>query len=149
MECTIFLEITSVYAIRHFIQIFCDPSIVFMALSSSDGVQNWWTRDAQLANEEGGKAYINFGKQYKNVFTIEKQTKNEICWKVEEGDEQWVGTRIRFLLEYEESMVTLRFSHEDWREETDFYAGGNFQWAHYILSLKNSCEVGRGKPYGA
>lgn len=136
------------YAIRHFIQIFCDPSIVFMAIATSDGVQNWWTRDSDLADQEGGKAYINFGKQYKNVFIIEKRSEQEIVWLVEQGDEQWVGTRIRFVLENEENMVTVRFSHEEWREETDFYAGCNFQWAHYLLSLKNYCEVGKGKPYG-
>lgn len=148
LESIIFLENPNLFNLRHFIEIFADPSIVFMALSSTDGVQGWWSQDSKMPSSEGGKAYVNFGKKYKNVFKVERLAKDEICWLAEKGDPEWVGTRIRFSLENSETMVTVRFSHEAWREETDFYAACNLQWAHYLLSLKNYCEVGRGKPYG-
>jgi len=136
------------FNLRHFIEIFADPSIVFMALSSDDGIQGWWSLDVKIPKTQDGQIYVNFSEQYKNVLKIEHAEKHEVSWLVEEGDPEWVGTRIRFKIEASDSMVTLRFSHENWQEETDFYTACNLQWAHYLLSLKNYCEVGKGKPYG-
>ncbi len=84
------------FSLRHFIEIFADPSIVRMAISSTDGIQGWWAKYAKSDAQEVGRVKVNFGKHYKNLFEIEKQSSEDICWLVVEGNKEWIGTRIRF-----------------------------------------------------
>ena len=77
----------------------------------------------------------------------ELEENKKVVWKCEEGDREWVGTTINFILEPGGEWTHLRFIHDNWNKETDFFANCNYHWGHYLLSLKNYCEVGRGSPY--
>jgi hypothetical protein len=68
---------------------------------------------------------------------------------VDEAHPEWVGTRVTFDLEPAGGRTMLRFGHRGWREATDFLGSCNYQWAHYLRSLKRYCETGAGEPWRA
>ena len=78
---------------------------------------------------------------------IELAENNIVHWECIEGDEEWIGTKFKFQLEEDGNKTIVRFSHYDWRKDTDFYASCNYQWGYYMRSLKNYCETGRGTPF--
>ena len=59
-----------------------------------------------------------------------------------------IGTTFSFDLEEKDGNTILRFTHGDWKEETDFFASCNYHWGYYMRSLAYYCEKGKGTPFG-
>ena len=70
-----------------------------------------------------------------------------VHWVCEDGDKQWVDTKVSFSLEEKDGKTALRFAHRDWKEATDFYETCNFHWGLFLQSLRLVCETGKGTPY--
>ena len=68
-------------------------------------------------------------------------------WKCLEADPEWIETFIAFELEEKDDQTILRFTHGNWKKDTDFYATCNYHWGHYMKSIKDYCETGKGQPY--
>jgi hypothetical protein len=68
-------------------------------------------------------------------------------WECLEGDKEWIGTTFLFDLEEKDESTILRFSHNNWKEDTDFFASCNYNWGYYLKSLKQYCETGEGTPF--
>ena len=73
--------------------------------------------------------------------------KRIVLWECVEGDDEWLGTKVRFLLTEQEQKTLLKFAHSDWKNMTEFFAHCNFNWGWYLASLKEYCETGTGKPF--
>lgn len=71
----------------------------------------------------------------------------KVEWQCEIGDKEWVETKLIFEIEEKGDGSVLRFTHDDWIEETDFFASCNYQWGYYLRSLKQYCETGKGTPF--
>ena len=52
-----------------------------------------------------------------------------------------------FDLEEKGGNTILRFTHGNWKEETDFFAFCNYNWGYYMKSLAKYCEEGKGTPF--
>jgi hypothetical protein len=65
-------------------------------------------------------------------------------WICESGD-QWNGTRISFQLEARGQQTFLRFTHGDWRAETEYFICCNTTWGELMFRLKSAAE---GNPRG-
>jgi uncharacterized protein YndB with AHSA1/START domain len=137
-----------VATIRHFVEIRSDADTVYRALTEQDGLSSWWTKQTVATPEVGGFAEFRFGEQYYNKFRITRLAPGSaVEWECLEGDPQWIGTTFMWLLEEKNGHTTLRFRHDKWREETDFFASCNYHWGYYIRSLKLYCETGEGYPF--
>ena len=80
------------------------------------------------------------------VFTnLEKHKRVE--WESVTGDKQWIGTKIIFNIEPKKDSINLRFSHINWKEQTDLFADCNYHWGLYMKSLKTYIETGKGNPH--
>lgn len=134
--------------IRHNIIIDCYPGQVYEALTTKKGIQGWWTPDTVIEPEIGSVSEFIFGERYHNKMKItDLQPYKRITWLCLEGDREWIGTDFVFDLEEKQGKTLLRFGQNNWKEQTDFYAHCNFQWGQYMISLKNYCETGIGKPF--
>lgn len=101
-----------------------------------------------MDNNEGGFAEFKFGDRYHNKMNIVKLIPNKIVeWECIEGDNEWIGTNFVFDLEEKDGDTILRFTHDNWKEETDFFASCNYHWGYYMQSLKQYCESGSGTPF--
>ena len=135
-------------SIKHYLVIKAKPEKVYNAITKTGGLKSWWTAGANADEKIGGTAEFIFGERYYNKMEIIKLQPNKIVeWECLEGDKEWIGTTFLFDLEEKDDTTILRFSHNNWREETDFFASCNFNWGYYMNSLKLYCETGQGTPF--
>ena len=135
-------------SIKHYLLIKAQPEKVYTALSKTEGLCGWWTVEAKADERVGGTAEFTFGERYYNKMKITNLLNNKkVEWKCLEGDKEWIGTTVLFDLEEKDGGTILRFSHNNWKEETDFFASCNYNWGYYLKSLKQLCETGKGTPF--
>ena len=121
---------------------------VYEAITTQEGLSNWWTEDTIAKPEVDSVAEFRFGDRYLNKMRVTNLVENQLVeWECIEGDKEWIGTTFLFDLEEKDSTTILRFSHNNWKEETDFFASCNFNWGYYLNSLKQYCETGEGTPF--
>jgi uncharacterized protein YndB with AHSA1/START domain len=136
------------FNIKHLLAINAPAEKVYEAITTPAGVSGWWTSDNRIADAVGGYAEFTFGDRYHNKMRIlALEPGRRVEWECLEGDPEWVGTTFAFDLEPVEGGTRLRFAHNGWREESDFFANCSFHWGFYMQSLKDFCEKGRGTPF--
>lgn len=134
--------------IKHYLLIKASRKKVYTALSTTEGLKGWWTSEAKAEEFVGGIAEFIFGEQYHNKMKVTCLEPNKkIEWECLEGDKEWVGTTFLFDLEEKNGSTILRFSHNNWKEETDFFASCNYHWGYYMSSLAKYFETGKGSPF--
>jgi uncharacterized protein YndB with AHSA1/START domain len=134
--------------VKHLLAIDAPAEKVFEAVTTRDGVAGWWTSENSTTGEVGGHAEFTFGDRYHNRMRIlQMEPGRRVEWECLEGDPEWVGTTIVFDLEPLDGATRVRFGHNGWQDETDFFAICNFHWGFYMQSLKEYCEGGKGKPF--
>jgi uncharacterized protein YndB with AHSA1/START domain len=138
----------SMAAIQHYLLIKSSPSKIYRALTTKEGIAGWWTVQTEIGNKVSDNNIFDFGERYHNEMKIlDLRPDSRVEWLCEKGDSEWIGTRLVFEIEERKSNCILRFSHTEWREETDFFASCNYHWGYYLRSLKLYCESGKGNPY--
>jgi hypothetical protein len=138
--------------ITHRIGIKAPIAKVYTALSSVEGVANWWTRDATGKSRVGGTIQVRFlnndsdelGTMSIEVAALEPD--RQIHWRFQSGPAEWIGTDVTFDLKQEGEYTIVVFSHSHWREAVEFTAHCSMKWATFLLSLKQFLEIGHGKP---
>lgn len=126
------------------------PEAVFGALTTKDGLRGWWTSLASCVDAEvGGFVRLPFDKNaITYIFKIKHMDPYRyIEWKTREGADEWKGTLLRFEIESLDGRSILNFAHEDWKEETPFFAVCNTTWGHLFYdSLPRYLARGKGFP---
>jgi len=134
--------------IKHLLVINAPPEKVYRALTEQEGLTGWWTHQAVIKPEAGSIAEFRFGDRYHNQMKITELIPNlRVRWRCDLGEKEWINTVFVFDLEKDGQKTILRFTHGDWRRETDFFAFCNYQWGRYMNSLKLYCETGQGEPF--
>jgi len=133
-------------AIRHKLVIKTNANIVFKALTTQEGLASWWAKETTAKPEAGFVNIFHFGNNRNEIEVAELIPNRKVVWKVLHANEEWVGTTLTFELEQKDDKTALRFSHADWKAETDFQAECNFAWGRFMMSLKSYCETGTGTP---
>lgn len=125
---------------------------VYAAVSSVDGVANWWTRDTSGDARLGGTVDVLFrapsGEEKGRMsFELTKLIPNEhVVWRFGAGPNEWIGTEVTFQLTQRGEYTVVMFGHRHWREATDFTAHCSMKWATFLLSLRQLAETGAGQP---
>ena len=134
--------------IKHYLIIKTQPEKVYKAVTTTNELKGWWTVGAKSDKKVGGTAEFIFGDQYHIKMQITHLKKNKkVEWVCIQGDKEWIGTTFTFNLESKDDDTILRFTHDKWKEETDFFASCNYHWGYYLRSLKLLCETGKGTPF--
>lgn len=135
-------------AIKHYLVIESSPQKVYEAITTRKGIANWWTLQTEIGDKIGDINVFDFGNRYHNEMEMtDLQPGKRVEWKCLIGDKEWIGTNLVFELEEKNGETILRFEHNNWKDETDFFASCNFQWAYYLVSLKQYCQTGKGTPF--
>ncbi len=122
------------------------PAATYEALTTSKGLSGWWTHDAELEDENA--ICFRFGEnEHIAVKVLDRDPGKRVLWQVVEGPNDWIGTKIRFDLRQDGAYTTTLFSHEGWREPSEFMRVCSMKWATFLLSLKALVETGEGAPY--
>ena len=136
--------------ILHTVDISASPDVVFEALTSQEGLANWWTTQVQTGVGDSDDE-IQFrmveGFNPRMQVTV-SEPGHLIRWRCVDGVDDWADDSFEFRLE-ERDGATVLFFTQHYTEEVDdeTYGRYNFNWGFYLQSLCTYCEKGRGLPF--
>ncbi len=136
--------------IRHRVVISAPLESVYEAVSTTNGVSEWWTRDGVRGeSSEGSRLQFFFGQpEPAAVMEVARlDPAGHVRWACVEGADEWVGTTIAFDLTRQGDDTVVLFTHADWREPVEFMAHCSARWAYFLFSLKSYLETGKGTPF--
>lgn len=135
--------------IEHINYIKAPISKVYEALTTREGLGSIWTTDLMVENEVGAVSDFGFGEDDRVLMQIVELIENKrIEWLCTHSDPEWIGTGVSFeLFERKNGATAIVLKHFNWRELTEFYQWCNYNWAMFLLSLKDYCEKGKGLAY--
>lgn len=125
---------------------------VYAAVSTVEGVASWWSKNTTGSAQVGGTMDVRFfspdGKEIGAMAmeTLALETNKKVQWRFTAGPKEWLGTDGVFSLSQEGDYTIVLFSHKNWAEASEFTAHCSTKWAVFMLSLKELCETGKGKP---
>ena len=132
--------------IRHNVIIKTTPAKVYEAITTQEGLANWWAKQTIAKPEVGFVNIFTFGT-FRNEMKVTILNPNKkVEWKCINSIKEWIDTNILFDLEEKDGRTLLRFTHSGWRAVTDTFAGCNYDWERFMTSLKLFCETGTGTP---
>ena len=136
--------------ILHLIKIRAAQDKVFQAVSTVEGVRNWWTRDAALDAKVGGTGEFGFygHRMVIKVKVAELTPPSHVAWEdVSSTGGGFDGTTISFDLKSGEGITSLLFAHRGFKTGgNDNIGSATTRWGFYLLSLKRYLETGKGSP---
>lgn len=138
--------------IIHRIGIKAPAAKVYKALSTIEGLANWWTAEVEGDEQIRGTIEFIFRSEtgdIKGKMTMEVQQLNpekNVQWRCIEGPAEWIGTDISFELSDQDDQTIIIFGHRNWREAVEFTAHCSMKWAVFLLSLREYVETAKGKP---
>ncbi len=127
--------------ILHRVGIAAEPNRVFEALTTVEGIRNWWSSDTTGDASAGGAFQFR-----RNRLDVVRADPSLVTWRYSGPAEDWVGTEINFRLAWRDGQTFVLFSHEGWREPNEFMHHCSTKWATFLLSLKDLVEKGEGRP---
>ena len=121
---------------------------VFAAISTPAGLDSWWTLNCRGNPELNAEYELSFGDGYDWHALVTRCDQNrEFELTVTDADDDWIGTRLRFLLENVAGATEVDFSHTGWPEANKHYNVSCFCWAMYLRLMKRFVEFGEVVPY--
>ncbi len=123
---------------------------VYLALTTKEGLSEVWTKDLKVEAVVGKVNEFRFGtNDTAKMKVIELVPDKRVSWECVDADAdlEWIGTTITFELTESNGTTNVDFSHAQWKEITPCYKFCNYNWAMFLLSLKQYCELEKGTPY--
>ena len=135
-------------SIKHTFHIDTSFEKVYSALTTIEGLSGWWTTDTVGGEELGDALYFTFGEYATFEMQIALLDPNKlISWKFVNGNPDWEGTYITFVLSENDNKVMVEFVHEEFKDDYANIGNINFSWGRYLSSLRDFCEIGSGQPF--
>jgi uncharacterized protein YndB with AHSA1/START domain len=131
--------------ILHRVGIAAPPARVYEALTTTEGLSRWWTRDVDGDPNQGGTLRFFFGGTEPGAVmeVVDLAPAQRVEWRCVGGmADEWVGTHLIFDLKPAEGETVLLFTHADWREPVEFMHHCSTKWAYFLLGLKAWLEGG-------
>jgi uncharacterized protein YndB with AHSA1/START domain len=125
-----------------------EPARVVEALTTTDGIRQWLTDDADVGCEIGAPAIFRFGK-IEVTFLIDRIDRHAIEMTCVDHKHQsdWLDTHLAFRVVPEGAGAYVDMLHDGYRDKHGCYSQWIEEWTHYLKSLRAYCETGRGTPH--
>ncbi|MFN0030981.1 MAG: SRPBCC family protein [Flavobacteriales bacterium] len=138
------------YSIKHLFHINAKRSDVFKAISTIEGLANWWTVQTTGSSAVGDVIQFRFDSAGGPDMKVTSVKENESAtWECIASPHGWTGHTFTFALDENDSKTRVRFSHDGWKEQDDFHAICCFSWGRYMESLRQLCQTGKGESFGS
>ena len=137
--------------ILHRVGIKSSADDVYKALTTRAGLAAWWTNNTQGESNVGGVLKFRFsagGVEIGgfDIKVVELHPAKQVLWRVVDGPQEWIGTKISWELKQESDHCIVLFKHQGWKEPVEFMHHCSTKWAIYLMSLKTLMETGKGAP---
>jgi len=121
---------------------------VFNSISTPRGLNSWWTEKSEGKAIVGTIYLLNFGEPYQWEAVVTKSTVNNAFeLQMTKTDEEWMETKIGFILSLKDNSTKVSFYHTGWRNMSENFMVSNYCWAMYFRILKRGIEHGEQVPY--
>lgn len=131
--------------IKHSLAIEAPPERIYPLVSTGKGFAQWWAADVTEAGSNGTVELGFFNRA--TVYRLERSRMwppHEAEWLCSMGTE-WSGTKLWFELTPNRNGTLVRFTHADWKDETDYFVSCTTVWGELMFRLKAAAE---GQPRG-
>ena len=121
---------------------------VFAAVSTPQGLDQWWTRRSAGEPRQGAEYELWFGPKFDwraRVTRCKKDSDFEL--QVTRADVDWTGTLVGFRLEERNGTTSAHFYHVGWPTQNDHWRISCYCWAMYLRILRRWVEHGEVVPY--
>jgi uncharacterized protein YndB with AHSA1/START domain len=136
------------HSIKHLFHISAPREKVYEALTTIEGLRQWWTAETTGEANSGGTIQFRFGGQGPDMKVASLKPNEQVSWECVASPHGWVGNMLTFSLDDNDGKTRVRFAHEGWQQEDDFYAICSFTWGRYMESLRQYCQTGKGEGFG-
>ncbi|WP_328994119.1 SRPBCC domain-containing protein [Kribbella sp. NBC_01245] len=124
------------------------PSVdnVYQAITTIEGLSNWWTIDTKGDGAIGGVLEFRFPAGGFDMKVLELEPGKRVLWQVVDGPAEWIDTTVSWELKQSDEYVIVLFKHLGWTEPVEFMHHCSTKWATFLMSLKALVETGQGSP---
>jgi len=124
------------------------PTVVLAALTTSDGVCQWWTDEAEVGRDIGAPAIFRFGT-IEVTFLIDRIDRHgiEMTCVAHKNCPEWVDTHLAFRVIPEGDGAYIDVLHDGYGDKHGCCAQWFERWTDCLESLRTYCETGRGIPH--
>ncbi len=124
--------------IKMSVSIDAPPERVFPLAATPQGLARWWAADV---SEREGRADLGFFKRSTiyRLQPVRSVAPSAAEWRCL-GEGEWTGTRLVFELTKNDGKTRLRFTHADWKAETDYFIDCTATWGELMYRLKATVE---------
>jgi uncharacterized protein YndB with AHSA1/START domain len=121
---------------------------VFDAISTPRGLDAWWTKRSSGTPEQGREFELWFGPDYdwRAVVTV-CRPHSEFELRITRADNDWMDSRIGFVLEEAADRTRVYFCHLGWPVANEHWRVSCYCWAMYLRILRRHLEHGEFVPY--
>jgi hypothetical protein len=122
---------------------------VFPLVATATGFVQWWAADITENGDEVTLWFFKRSTEYRLRRTRALAPGDAAAsvgapaggaeWLCLTGQE-WQGTRIVFELAENKGMTLVRFTHADWKTETDYFTSCTTTWGELMFRLKAAAE---------
>lgn len=134
--------------IFHAFPINARPEKVFQVISTSEGLDNWWTKSSEAKPGMDAEYKLYFGPEYDWKALVTKYQPNEAFeLQMTDAMPDWLGTKVGFTMQASKDGTQVEFYHTGWPENSEHYRISCFCWAMYLRILKRYTEFGEQVPY--
>lgn len=110
-------------------------------LTSEEGLSMVWTSELSFSPQLGAINEFRFGDERPTLMRVTDIGANRLMeWVCIGSDPEWIGTRVGFELQDREGRAAVTLRHSGWTRVSEFYRSCNYNWAIFLLSLKECCE---------
>lgn len=139
----------SSFEIIHHLRIAAPAQAITDAILSKEGLNAWWTKDAEVDPKPGGK-YVFYFAEHSIQWEADLSTYEpgkKLSWTFTKADDDWTGTVVSFELLKKGELFHIHFSHTGWKSPNEHMHITNYCWALYLRLLKRYVERGEIVPY--
>jgi hypothetical protein len=121
---------------------------VFDGISTSSGLDAWWSKSSDGNPLLNSLYNFSFGSQHNWSAVVTKCIINkEFELQLTHADEDWMNTKVVFLLNEKDGASDVQFYHTGWPKSNEHFKISSVCWAMYLRILKRYLEFGEEVAY--
>ena len=126
-----------------------EPKVVYDALSTSKGVNGWWSDHTEGPDGVGSTMKVAFpdAPMTFDFEVTEERAGERVAWRCLAGPPEWIGTDVTFDIDTDEANTSVLFSHDGWATTEESFPFIAYSWAQILPRLKKLAETGAAEPF--
>lgn len=127
-----------------------EAATVYETVSSSEGVNGWWSNHTEGPAGEGSTMKVAFPDAPMTFdFEVARDEPGRgVTWRCLSGPPEWVDTEVSFEIEGgEDGGSSVLFVHDGWGTTQESFPFIAYSWAQILPRLKKLAETGERNPF--